>query len=134
MRKLKMQPYVKMWYEFFAEGKIMGLACNRCGAYEFPPVPVCNACSGTGLDWVEMSGEGELTSFKVALHPDQRFVSAWPYVSGNVILKEGPVYGGMVLGVGPEDVEDLYERLPLPVQGEVQDRGDHKFLVFRLKH
>jgi len=122
-----------MWYQFFAEGKIMGLRCNRCGGYEFPPVPVCNQCSGTDLSWTEMSGEGELTSFKVALHPDDAFTSSWPYVNGNVDLKEGPKYGGLIRGVGPADAEELYRRLPVMVEAEIQDRGDYKFLAFHLK-
>ena len=130
---MKMQPYVKMWYEYFGEGKVMGLKCNGCGSYECPPVPVCSECSGTELTWTEMSGEGELTAFKVVLHPDERFGSSWPYVNGSVVLKEGPNYGGMVLGVGPDDCEELYGRLPVMVQAEIQDRGDYKFLAFHIK-
>ena len=132
MPKTKMQPYVKMWYEFFDQGKLMGLRCNGCGAYECPPVPVCSECAGVDLTWTELSGQGELTAFKVVLHADEGFTANWPYVNGNVLLREGPSYGGMVVGVGPDDAEELYNRLPVPVTGEIQDRGNYKFLAFRV--
>lgn len=129
---MKMQPYVKMWYDFLGEGRIMGLKCNRCGAYEFPPVPVCHLCSGVRLTWAEMSGDGQLNAFKVALHPEVAFESSWPYVNGSVSFDEGPEYGGLVEGVGPEDAEQLYRRLPVRVHAKIQDRGDYKFIAFQI--
>ena len=55
---MKMQPYVKMWYQYFGEGKVMGL--NETGAVctNARLVPVCSECFGTDLTWTEMSGEG----------------------------------------------------------------------------
>lgn len=130
---VKMEPYVKNWYDYFGKGKIMGLKCNRCGSYEFPPVPVCNKCSGTDLSWVEMSGEGKLVSFGITLYPDTPFAAFAPYISGDVVLKEGPTYNAMVLGVNPEHVEELYNKLPIAVKAEVQDRDEFKFVAFRVK-
>jgi uncharacterized OB-fold protein len=133
MKVVKMQPYVKKWYDFLDEGKFMGLRCNRCGSYEFPPVPVCSKCSGTDLSWVEMSGEGELVSFTVSLYPDAIFEAFAPYIYGNVVLREGPTYAAMVLGADVAHPAELYEKLPVPVQAETQDRGEYKFVVFRVK-
>ena len=130
---VKMQPYVKKWYDFFAEGKIMGLKCNRCGSYEFPPVPVCNKCSSTDMNWAEMSGEATLVSFGVTLYPGRSFADIGPYVVGSMVLKEGPTYCAMVLGVDPKNIGELYKKLPIPVQAETQDRGDFKFVAFRVK-
>ncbi len=104
---VKMEPYVKQWYDFLGEGKLMGMKCNKCGSYEFPPVPVCNKCSGTELNWVEMSGEGRLVSFGVTTDPDPPFFSFAPYICGDVVQKEGPTYTARVLGVNPEHVEEL---------------------------
>lgn len=129
---VKMVPYVKMWYDYFEKGKVMGLKCNRCGSYEFPPVPVCNNCSGTDLSWVEMSGEGELVAFSANPYPDPPFQSFAPYIYGQVILKEGPSYSTMVLGVDFEKQEELFEKLPVPVKAEIQDRGEYKFVAFRV--
>jgi uncharacterized OB-fold protein len=130
---VKMQTYVKKWYDFLAKDKIMGLKCNRCGSYEFPPVPVCNNCSGTDLSWVEMSGEGQLVSFGLAPHSEPPLTEFAPYISGTVALKEGPTYNAMVVGVDPKRAAELYGKLPIPVRVETQDRGDFKFVAFRLK-
>lgn len=130
---VKMQPYVKKWYDALAEDKIMGLKCNGCGSYEFPPVSVCNNCSGTDLTWVEMSGEGELVTFGLVRYPDLPFVKFAPYFYGNVVLKEGPSFSGMILGPDVEHPEELYQKLPVAVQAETQDMGGYKAVAFRVK-
>lgn len=130
---VKMEPYVKKWYDFLSQGKIMGLKCNRCGSYEFPPVTVCHNCSSTNLSWAEMSGEGNLVSFGMVSNPDPHFADFAPYILGMVNLKEGPSYTAMILGVDPKNAAQLYDRLPLAVQAETQDRGDYKFVAFRIK-
>ncbi len=123
---------MKQWYDYFGVGKIMGLKCTACDGYEFPPVPICSSCAGTDLHWTEMSGRGTMTSFRSPLVPEEAFASSWPYSTGMVALDEGPTYGGMVLGVGPTDVSELYELLPIPVVAEIQDRGDYQFIAFRI--
>jgi hypothetical protein len=130
---VKMEAYVKKWYDFLGKGEIMGLKCNRCGSYEFPPVTVCNNCSSTNLSWVKMSGEGVLVSFGLVRRGVPPFERFSPYICGNVVLKEGPAFIGMVLGADVEHPEELYDKLPVPVQAEVEDRGDYKFVAFRVK-
>ena len=129
----RMEPYVKEWYDFLDKGKIMGLRCRKCGSYEFPPVSVCNKCSGRDLNWVEMSGEGTLLTFGVTLYTGSSFADVGPYIVGSVALKEGPTFAAMIQGVDPDNAVDLYERSPVTVQAEVQDRGHFKFVSFRVK-
>ena len=62
-----MEPIVKKWYDGLNEGKLLGLKCKRCGTVEFPPFPVCNTCSCTDLEWIEISGEGMMDSFAMQL-------------------------------------------------------------------
>jgi uncharacterized OB-fold protein len=129
---VKMQPYVKKWYDYMEEGRVMGLKCDRCGSYEFPPVTVCNNCAGTNLSWIEMSGEGKLAAFSLAIEADPPFADFAPFIYGAVVLKEGPTFHSMILGWDIEDQAGLYKRLPIAVRSEIQDRGDHKFVVFRV--
>jgi len=130
---VRMEPYVKKWYDFFEQGKIMGLKCNRCGSYEFPPVTVCNNCSGTDLSWVEMSGEGKLISFNLGLYPDPPFAEYAPYYYGTVVLKEGPAYPGMIFGIEQGHDEELFQQLPVPVRAEIMQRQGYKMVAFRVK-
>lgn len=130
---VKMEPYVKKWYDFFEEGKIMGLRCSRCGSYEFPPVTVCNNCSGTELSWVEMSGEGKLVAFTLNPYPDPPFADFAPFYYGTVVLKEGPSYATMILGIDQEKEAELFELLPVDAKAEIQQRDGYKFIAFRIK-
>lgn len=130
---VKMQPYVKMWYDFLAEGKIMGLKCNRCGSIEFPPVTVCYECSGTDLSWVEMSGEGQLISFTKAIYAQPPFAQYAPYIYGTVLLKEGGTFPGIIFGVEEGQEEGLFDRLPIDVKAEVMPRDGYSAVAFRVE-
>jgi len=129
---IKMQPYVKMWYDYFEQGKVMGLKCKRCGSYEFPPVTVCNNCKGTDLEWVEMSGEGKLQSFTAVPYPDAPFAEYAGYYYGRIIMKEGPDFATMILNIDPEHEVELFEKLPVDVKAEIMQRDGYKYVVFRV--
>jgi uncharacterized OB-fold protein len=130
---IRMEPYVKNWYDYLDAGKIMGLRCKRCGAYEFPPVPICNSCSSTDLEWVEMSGSGSMLSITTILMVDPPFASFGPRVCGHVHMAEGPDFISWIEGVGLEQQFELYDRLPIEVQAEIQQRNGYKYPVFRIK-
>jgi len=129
----KMEPYIKNWYDQLRDGKIMGVKCKRCGTYEFPPVPICNSCSGVDMEWVEMSGEGELMTFSFSpmgippYHTD-------PVMGGYFKLKEGPAFVSWLLDVGPDDQQDLFTRLPVAVHAEIKQLDENiSWPVFRVK-
>jgi uncharacterized OB-fold protein len=130
---VKMEPYVKNWYDFFEEGKVMGLKCNRCGSYEFPPVTVCHNCSGTDLSWAEMSGEGKLVAFTLNPYPDPPFADFAPFYYGTVVLQEGPSYATVIFGIDQEKEAELFDLLPVDVKAEIQEREGYKFVAFRVK-
>lgn len=129
----KMEPYVKTWYDHLNDGKLMGVKCQRCGSYEFPPLPVCNSCSGTDVRWVEMSGEAELTTFSfspIGIPP----YHAEPVMSGWFKLDEGVVFMSYLLDVGVDTQEELLGLLPVPVQAEVKQIDENvSWPVFRIK-
>ena len=63
------QPIAKRWYDNLAEGHIMGNRCKDCSAYTFPPLTVCRECRSRNLEWVEMSGNGEVVMFSSTILP-----------------------------------------------------------------
>lgn len=116
----KMQSIVKNWYDSLEKGKVMGMKCKRCGAVEFPPVPICNKCSCMDMDWVEMDGEGELLSVSYSPIGIGGYTLD-PKVTGYVRLKEGPIYCAVLNDVAEADQEELMERMK---KGKVKTEFD----------
>jgi len=53
---------LKFW-EGIKEGKIYTTKCKKCGKLYFPPVGDCANCLSSDMEWVELSGEGEIETF-----------------------------------------------------------------------
>lgn len=130
----KMEPYIKKWYDHLADGKLMGVTCTKCGAYEFPPVPVCNACSGTELGWSEMSGAGTLLSIShIAQYAvDPPFEKYGPTLTAVVQLAEGPEFISWLMGKTVDQAADLVDKLPISVRMRIHDRGEYKYPVYEV--
>ncbi|ADN49665.1 Zn-ribbon domain-containing OB-fold protein [Vulcanisaeta distributa] len=56
---------IKKFFEGLREGKVYTTRCRRCGRYYFPPQADCPYCKASDMDWVEVSGEGELLTYTV---------------------------------------------------------------------
>jgi uncharacterized OB-fold protein len=76
--------------EGIREGKLLGLRCASCKKITCHPMPVCQWCSGRSLERMELSGEGELTTFTVIRVPPEGFEADAPYIPCLVKTKEGP--------------------------------------------
>lgn len=128
---MKMEPYVKKWYDYLEEGKVMAVQCKKCGEYEFPPVPVCNTCGGYDMEWVEIDGEGTLLAVDECPIP-MVGEETGPVITGIVQIKEGPTFLAFITGVEDEAKETFFEKLPLKVQVEILQRDGHKYPGFKV--
>lgn len=128
-----MQPYVKEWYDYLEEGKIMGLKCKKCGAYEFPPVPVCNECSSTDMEWVEMSGKAKLVGFSVMQLLDKVQVKYGQRIIGQAVFEEGPAITATVEGWDKDNAAALYDHLPMDVELGIKQFDGFKFVSIKIK-
>jgi uncharacterized OB-fold protein len=87
---------------FMDENKLMATRCQSCQAVYLPPRGMCPHCFSSLMEWVELSGEGELvgyTTIFVGL-PEMKaegYNKDNPYSSGVVKLKEGPLICGQIL-------------------------------------
>lgn len=131
----KVEPNVKEWYDYLAQGKLMGLKCKDCGEIAFPPFPVCNGCSGTDMEWVELSGEGTLITFS------QSTSGILPFATSSVIvawveMAEGPVFMSWLVDVDQslEAQEELNHRLPLPVTTEIREMDAEAGIFYPVFH
>ena len=81
--------------------------CGDCGAFRFPPNPVCHRCRSRAVEWAESSGKGAVFSWIVVVHP---VLPMWrPYVPYAVVLvemDEGVRMAGNLRGCAPEDIRE----------------------------
>lgn len=65
--------------------------CKDCGAHIFYPRALCTHCYSDNLEWVDVSGDGEIYSFTISRRGSSPvFKADAPYVVAVVQLKEGP--------------------------------------------
>jgi uncharacterized OB-fold protein len=99
--------------------------CGTCGAFRFPPAPLCPECSALGGEWTPLKGEGRIFSFVVyhrAYH--KGFENDLPYAVALVELSEGPRLITNIVGIAPDKLrcdmkvqvvfEDLTKDCSLP--------------------
>ena len=56
---------IRRFFEGLKESKVYATRCRRCGRYYFPPQADCPYCRASDMDWVEISGEGELLTYTI---------------------------------------------------------------------
>jgi acetyl-CoA C-acetyltransferase len=127
-----MEAYIKKWYDSLDADQIMGIRCKHCGTVEFPPVPVCNNCCSTDVEWVEMNREGQMVSISANVMVDPLFAAYGQKVIALVRLAEGPTFLSWLEGVTLDEQADLFEKLPVKVKMEVQKRDKYSYPVFRI--
>lgn len=129
----KMESIVKRFYDELEAGRIMGRKCPKCGSVEFPPRIACTACGHFEMEWIEMSGKGQVTSFiePSGMTGAQNEVFK-PYVMGNVTTEEGAELCAIVRGITPEMADEARKSLPLPVQASIFPRDGFKIVVYDL--
>ena len=120
-----------------ADHKLMGARCEDCGALYLPPRPMCTACFGKQMSWVEMSGAGKLAAF-TAIHiaPTAMIEAGYgrnnPYIAGIIQLEEGPSISAQVLGIAPDQPEQVVIGTPMKVVFVDRGEGEARrtFLAF----
>ncbi len=125
---------LRKFWDSLKQGKITTLRCNKCGTYMFPPVPICRECLSRDLQWVPLSGEGELLYFTSSPMPAKPFLEYAPYAYGGVRFKEGPIFLTRIDGVDISSTEKMlkeFERLPIPVRAEITPAKGLNTITFR---
>lgn len=111
---------------YLAERRLMGTRCRACGARHLPPRPLCPACYGDDLEWVELPARGTLRAFTiVAIAPTAMLAAGYsrenPYCAGVVELDGGGCISAQILGVDVRVPAAI--RVGMPVTLEFVMRG-----------
>jgi len=119
-----------------AQGKFLGLKCNACGSFIFPPAAVCRECGSTDLTPTELCGKGAIRTFTVIrVAPEGKKP---PYIVAMAELDEGPWALGNLMDVDPEqaDMALIGKRVTLGshvVKGDTYSTDDTHVLTFAVE-
>jgi uncharacterized OB-fold protein len=117
------------FYQFLGEDKLMGSQCQSCGTLHVPPREICPDCYGAKMEWVEMSGDGELVAFTtIHIAPTAMLEAGYdrknPYCTGIVQLAEGPAVSAQILGVDAARPQQIQIGMPLRVAFVQRGEGE----------
>ena len=133
--------YVALTYADYEDGlkdgKLLGLKCAACGGITSHPMPVCQWCCDRHLEKVELSGEGEVTTFTVIRVASEGFEDDVPYIPCLVKTKEGPcVIGRLDMEVESATQEVIGTQVKLDgisaYKGDKFFSGEHVCPVFKI--
>lgn len=90
----------RFWRENPSRYNLVGVRCNNCGRYFFPPRTICPEChrkSVGKLERVKLKGEGRIFSLTEVYDAPDEFSMQKPYVVAMVELAEGARVTGQVI-------------------------------------
>ena len=124
--------------QFFSERKLMGAHCQACDTLYLPPRPMCAACFGADMDWVELPERGKLIAFTIIHIAPTAMIEAGygrdnPYISGIVELENGLSISAQILGLDVTKPEQIQIGTAVIAEYVERGAGDFKktFLAFR---
>ena len=116
------------------EGKLVGLKCEDCGHYIFPPKSYCPNCGEDRLSKAELSKSGKIKTFTVVRVAPEGFTP--PYIVAIVELPEGPqVMGNLDYDPDKADFSLLGKQVDIgwkSVAGDRYSAGEGVTLTFSL--
>ena len=100
--------------------------CDACGAFRYPPGPICADCLSLAYSWTDISGRGEIASW-VVFHKQYFADHKPPFNAIAVRRDEGPIVVSN-LG-GPEPDKSWIGRRVEIAYRQVEDRTQHGFQI-----
>jgi uncharacterized OB-fold protein len=111
---------------------LVGSRCPSCGEHFYPPRYVCLNCYQEGLEEVELSTRGELSTYTVARMALPGSLVAAPYVIAQVRLPEGVQVATVLADVDPEAVR-IGMPLELMVEKASTDSDGNDVMTFKFR-
>jgi uncharacterized OB-fold protein len=94
----RVSAFTKPFWDALAEGRLLTTRGKTSGQLTFPPKPFCPDDWGREVEWVELSGRGNLYSQTVIHAVPAAFAGEAPIRNGIVDLNEGLRVATRILG------------------------------------
>ena len=123
---------IQNYLEFIQNKKLMGSKCKDCGTLYTPVRKLCPKCNTANMEWMEMSGEGELAAFTSITVGTPYFIQKGydrnnPYCFSIIKLKEGSMVSAQLVGVDEKNPETIKIGMPVKVKFlETEIKGEIK--------
>jgi uncharacterized OB-fold protein len=79
---------IQKFFEGLKEGKIYMTQCKKCGEKFFPPQADCPKCIESNMEWIQLSGEGELLTCTMIVVKPSTYTHYDNYIVGIAQMKE----------------------------------------------
>ena len=135
MEKKDLKRILRTYYESLEVGKILGRKCMACSHIEFPPYLACNACGHLDTEWCEIPGKGVLTQI---MFPSPVFANkalkeeVGEYCVGAVKPENSDEMNTCIIGVSPDRVDELRNKIPVPVKPIIVQADGYKTVFWEL--
>jgi len=123
---------IQSYLEFLQNRKLMGSKCKKCGALYVPIRKLCTKCNTANMEWVEMSGKGELAAFTSITVGTPYFIQKGydrnkPYCFSIIKLQEGPMVSAQLVGIDESKPDTIKIGMPVKVKFlETEIKGESK--------
>ncbi len=112
---------IQSYLEYINSKKLMGSKCKKCGAVDVPPRKLCIKCNSTDVDWIEMSGNGQIAAFScisvgTTFMVEKGYSMKKPYCFSVIKLDEGPMISGQLLGVDETKPDTIKIETPVKIK------------------
>lgn len=103
---------------YLRQHRLMAARCRHCGLINLPPRELCPRCYAAQMEWLELSGLGELAGFtSIAVGLPELTAEGYdrqhPYCSGVVRLAEGPAISARLILADCAHPETIHIGMPL---------------------
>jgi uncharacterized OB-fold protein len=77
------------FWNSLSKGNVYASKCKKCGKVTFPPAADCSRCLSSGVEWVDLQGEGEIETFTHIVVRPTSFANHGTYTVAVAKMKEG---------------------------------------------
>ncbi|MEM0384665.1 MAG: Zn-ribbon domain-containing OB-fold protein [Candidatus Caldarchaeum sp.] len=119
---------IKRFFDGLREGRVYATRCPLKNVYYFPPQADCPACMDDNLEWVELSGKGQLLTYTVISVKPASYLHYPDYVVAIARMEEG---FNLLCWMAVEDVKTL--KIGMPVRLVVKRREPEGFFTYYLE-
>ena len=88
MFRLDTDRWTEPFWNAAREHRLVVARCADCGHHRMPPTPFCPECRSQEINWVELSGAGEIYTYSIVVRPlIPEVADSVPYVTAVITLE-----------------------------------------------